>query len=145
MVTTSYSIDIDVPVARLFAYTNDPSKMPEWSNVLGCEGEPGMPAGSIVTVETQFLGRRSVFKVEMIENDGRSLTKARTIRGPVKFETMHQFEELRPKSSRLKTTVKIEVGTVYKLAEPALESITHTIIEGDSKMLKAILENGLAN
>lgn len=144
MVTTSYTTDINVPMARVFEYTNDPAKMPEWSNILRCEGEPGMPMGSVVTVETQFLGRRSVFKVEMIENDGHSRTKGRTIRGPVKFETTHQFVELTPKSCRFTTTVTIEVGTVYKLAEPALESITHTIIESDTKTLKTIMENDLA-
>jgi hypothetical protein len=69
-------------------------------------------------------------------------TRARTVRGPVKFETTYELSEAGTARTLLKVCVKIDAGNVYKLAEPALQSISHTILETDIKLLKAILEQG---
>ena len=142
MISFYYSLEIDCPRNQVFAFVTNPAKVPLWQpSVLKAQGPTGMPAGSILIFDTQFLGRRSRMTIEMLENDGRTTTKGRSVRGPVKFETTYEFEELSEKRMRLSARIRIDAGTVYKLAEPALHAVSQAIIETDFKMLKAVLES----
>ena len=143
MISVFVTEEIGRPRGEVFDFVNDPSKVPLWQpSVISAEGIPGMPEGSEIVFDTQFLGRRSKMVIVIVENDGKSLTRSRSVRGPVKFETIYAFKEISPERTRVEVRVQIDAGMVYKLAEPALQSISRTIVESDLKLAKAILEQG---
>jgi carbon monoxide dehydrogenase subunit G len=143
MITTSSSIEVKRPRREVFAFVTDQTQFPLWhSGVISVEGDNGMRPGGVYSIEMQYLGRRSVSKVEVLENNGLSVTRARSVRGPLHFDTTTELDELAPTRTRVTMRVRIDAGMIYKLAEPALESITNAILEADLKTLKALLEQG---
>jgi hypothetical protein len=141
MITASASIEINRRRADVFGFVTDTANTQLWqSGVIRMDGPKGMPVGSVYVMESQFLGQRQISRVEVTENDGGSLTRARSTRGPLKFETIQHFRAMKRGGTLVTISARIDAGAVFKLAEPALQSITETILEADLKTLKVVLE-----
>ncbi|HUD11516.1 MAG TPA: SRPBCC family protein [Candidatus Saccharimonadia bacterium] len=142
MIITSSQIDIAVPREQVFEFMVDPAKFKLWhANVLEVTTTSGMDTGSTGAMEMQILGRRieSSFKIE--ENDGVGLTRVHSSHGPLKYWTTQVLEQKSPQLTRVNIYIKIDAGSVFMLAEPALESIANSTMESDLKTLKAVLED----
>jgi hypothetical protein len=141
MISTAAHIEVDRAIGDVFAFITDTTKTPLWqTGVIRIDGPPGMREGAVYEMETHFLGRINKSRFEVLENDGKGTTRAHSIRGPLKFETTQRCEETPLGRTRVTLEVKIDAGLVYKLAEPALESITKTLLEADLKTLKVVIE-----
>lgn len=126
----------------VFAFVCDPVKAPVWhTGVSKFEATPGLPAGSQGELTMTIMGRvlRSTFV--MVENDGHGMTKSRSSQGPIGYETTQLVEPLPAGTTRVRVLTRIDAGMVFKLAEPALESIANYYMEMDLKTLKTILES----
>jgi hypothetical protein len=141
MVHTHVEIKIARPVAEVFKYITTPEKMLQWqSTLVDFEAEPGLPVGSTGMAVTQVLGQRIISRFEVLENDGRGIYRVKSRQGPLQYSTTQQVVAV-PEGSLVIHESIIDAGTVFKLAEGALESIAKAHFESDLTTLKALLEN----
>jgi hypothetical protein len=142
MIVASASIEIKRPRIEVFDFVANHDNTPLWqAGVIQIAGPSGMTVGATYEVQMHFLGRAQRSTFEVLENDGLSYTKAHSTRGPLKYETTQRFEELSSRRTRISINVRIDAGSVFKLAEPALHSITLTVLEANLKTLKILLES----
>jgi hypothetical protein len=141
MITTASSVTIDRPQGEVFAFICDPTKAALWHvGVTSFNALDGMPADSQGELTMVIMGRQLHSTFVILENDGAGRTRSRSSQGPIRYETTQLIESTGPNVSRLTIYTRIDAGTVFKLAEPALESIASYHMELDLKTLKAILE-----
>jgi hypothetical protein len=141
MVRTRVSITIARPPQQVFPYFIDPAKMLLWqSSLVDLQAEPGLPVGSTGMAVTQILGQRMLSRFEVLENDGRGFYAAKSAQGPLQYRTTQTVEAIAG-GSRVTNVTDIDAGTIFKLAEGALESIARARFESDLKTLKALLES----
>jgi carbon monoxide dehydrogenase subunit G len=142
MIHTTSEIEIERTRPDVFAFMMDPEKTMLWhGGVLRVRADNGMAAGSTGEMQMHFLGRNFESRFEVTENDGVGRTVMTSRHGPLRYVTTQILEDVSPSSTVVKIRVQIDAGTVFKLAEPALESIANSIMESDLNMLKAVLEN----
>jgi hypothetical protein len=131
-----------MPRQEVFDFMANPDKSPLWhAGILGISAEQGMAANTSGEMTMQLLGRRIESRFKVVENDGTSFMKVHSNRGPIRYETTHVLESIEPRVTKVTMHTKIDAGTVFRLAEPALESIANSMMESDLKTLKAVLEN----
>jgi hypothetical protein len=132
------------PPVEVFEFITDPSKVLVWhSETIGIEGSKGMPVGSTGQVITRVMGQDVVSRFEVVENDGKSITVARSTQGPLRFETKQIVLPKAAGQSLVWIETRIDAGAIFRLAEPVVESLLRTSIEADLHTLKVVLENQL--
>jgi carbon monoxide dehydrogenase subunit G len=120
----------------------NPEKTMLWhGGVLSVRADHGMAANSTGEMHMHFLGRNFETRFEVKENDGVSRTVMISSHGPLRYVTTQVLHETAPNLTRVTVRVQIDAGAVFKLAEPALESIANTIMIADLNTLKAVLED----
>lgn len=141
MITTKVQIEINRPAQDVFNFIIEPSNAVLWQlTTAEVTGEPGAPAGSVGQVVTQVFGQRLTSRYEILENDGRGYLHAKSSQGPLRFDTMQRVVPTK-RGCQVILATSIDAGTVFKLAETALESIARARFESDLKTLKALMEN----
>lgn len=141
MIITICHIDIARPAAETFAFMTDPDRATFWhTGVLEFKAEPGMPVGSHGHLVMTVMGQKMTTTFTILENDGKTITRARSNQGPIRYETTQTVGSLSRKSCRVSVRTTIDAGFVFKLAEPALESIANLYLDADLQTLKATLE-----
>ena len=142
MVTSVSSIQIKRPAEEVFEFITDPGKARVWHiETVGIEGAKGMPVGSTGVVITRVMGQDVESRFEVVENDGKSVTVARSIQGPLKFETKQIVLPVAGGGVVVRIETRIDAGMIFRLAEPVVETLLRTSIEADLHTLKAVLEN----
>jgi carbon monoxide dehydrogenase subunit G len=142
MILTTSQIEITLPRQQVFNFIVDPSKSTLWhAGVIDISADRSMAENSSGEITMQILGRRIESRFSVLENDGIGFTKVHSNHGPITYETTQILEELAPRLTRVTIQTKIDAGTVFRLAEPALESIANSMMESDLKTLKAVLES----
>jgi hypothetical protein len=145
MVTSVSNIQINRPPAEVFEFITDPGKALIWHlETVGIEGRRGMPAGSTGQIITRVMGQDIVSSFEVVENDGKSLTVARSTQGPLRFETKQIVIPLADGQSLVRIETRIDAGAIFRLAEPVVESLLRTSIDADLQTLKVVLENHIS-
>lgn len=142
MINVEHTLVIERPAAEIFAYTTDPTKLPDWqSTALEASMDGPMRVGARGSEIRKFLGRRMETQVEVTgyEQDRRFALKAVT--GPVPF-TFEQTLDPAEGGTRVHATVQGEPGGFFKLAEPLVERAVRRQLQTDYEQLKDILEAG---
>jgi hypothetical protein len=144
MVKSVSEIEISCPAHEVFEFISDPAKARVWhTEILEIDGVTGMPEGSTGTMVTMVVGREIKSRYIVVENDGSKLTRVRSTQGPLNFETAQMVTRLGPRLTRVRIETRIDAGSIFRLAEPALESVTRGRINADLLTLKAVLESDL--
>lgn len=141
MIVSKVQKIIKRPPEEVFDYITDPAKSVLWqSSVAEIQASPGLTKGSSGMVVMGLFGRRMVSRFEVIENDGHSYYRARSTQGPIEYDSTQRVDPV-PEGSQVSFVTKIDAGTVFRLAETALQAIAKARFEADLETLKALLEN----
>ena len=140
MVKAEHTIVVERPVAEVFAYLTDVSKLPEWqSGVVEAKAEGATEEGATFREVRKFLGKRMESTIEVTEYERDRLFTITVRRGPVPFEVRHVFEEA-DGGTRLTVSGSGEPGGFFKLAEPIVGRAAERTFQNDFGNLKDILE-----
>ncbi len=147
MARAEASVEINRPIAEVFAFATDLPKMPEWSGEviesrLTSEGPLG--AGSTFTGVGRFLGRRIEVENEVTAFEPNARVVFKTISGPVKSENSFTFESLEG-GTRVTEAIDLEAGGFFRVAEPLLARMIRRQFETNLANLKDLLEAELAS
>jgi hypothetical protein len=140
VITSQLSIRIRRPLAEVYAYLMDVPNFVVWQSALmDVEASDGMNVGSAITFTALGLGQKLKLAAKVIENDNKSSFRVVSTRGPVEFDSLYTL-----RADGEDTIVwlknKIDTNTVFRLAEPVLQSMSDSRYEADLAALKAILE-----
>jgi carbon monoxide dehydrogenase subunit G len=142
METIETSIDIQRPVAVVFAFVSDQRHNPEWIGLfkevqVTPDGPPTV--GTQVKAVVSFLGVKlePTTQITALEpNRSFSFTGSS---GPAAVEATMRFEAV-GEGTRLSSTFKMEPGGLFKVAGPVFASQFKKQQEADFQRLKALLE-----
>jgi uncharacterized protein YndB with AHSA1/START domain len=142
MISVEKSVQINRPIAEVFAYATDISKNAEWSaDVVRAEqtsaGPVGVGATSILV--QKFMGKEMKNEAKVTVYDPPHRFGFKTTSGPVQFEGTQTFEEAEG-GTRMTFSMQGEAGGFFKVAEGLLAREVEKSFERDLKTLKAKLE-----
>jgi uncharacterized protein YndB with AHSA1/START domain len=136
VVRVELAIEIERPLADVFAYVTDPDHLPEWQ-------ESAVAIRKISDrrwdEERRIAGRRVECEVEVTDLEPDKQFNLRSHAKPVEFEVEHLFSET-DGGTRIKVTAKGKTRGLMRFAEGTIESRAHKELEADFERLKAILE-----
>lgn len=143
MIAFELSLDIDRPLADVFAWWADPNNIPIWQSGVTCVdydgGAPGR--GSRYTVHRKALGMTQQMRTTLVEFEENVRVVENSRGGPATNTVTTTFEELSPGRTQMATTVQVDLGGVLgrfgdKLAGGKVKSQA----AGDQQRLKQALE-----
>ena len=138
-------IEIDRPIAQVFAYASDPDNAPSWYvNIKSVEWQspPPFKIGSRHAFVAHFLGRRLAYTYETVELVAESRLVMRTAEGPFPMETTYTWEARGESRTRMTLRNRGEPRGFSRLAAPLMAVVMRRATQKDLERLKALLENG---
>ena len=99
----------------------------------------GLNTGSQIEATFQYMGKEHVTVAEVLENDGASRYRVKSLQGPLTYLVTYQLVE-EGTATRLTIDSEGEMGTLLKLAEPVIKYMSETRQESNLKILKSVLE-----
>ena len=140
MITSELSIMIRRSRSDVFAYLMDLSNYVTWqAGLVKVAASNGMEVGSTITFTSVGLGKTFNLKAQVVENEPNSFFRVVSSRGPVTFEALYKLSN-DGDDTVVRLVNKIQTNSVFKLAEPVLQSITDSQYTADLRTLKAVLE-----
>jgi uncharacterized protein YndB with AHSA1/START domain len=144
MVKMEFSIHIDRPVAEVFEYLADPTKLSEWSSIID-EARPSetpIRVGTKVRTRAKILGRKLESDYEVIEYQVNKRFVTKTNRPfPLTRADTYQSEG---GGTRVVLAAEAEPGGFFRLGEPILARIMKKQIEAELNTVKELLEAEVA-
>lgn len=142
MITSRLSIAIQRPLAEVYDFLMEPKNYLLWmSGVKRIEATDGMTIGSLLTFIASGLGRTIKSQAIVTANDGRSMLQAVSRQGPLTFDSRYQLVARDATTTELTLINTIETGTLFRLAESALQSISDARYGADLETLRQLLEH----
>lgn len=141
MITVEKTVQINRPVADVFAYVTDYKNLTKWQGgveSIEAEGETNAVGGKYTEVR-KFLGRemKTTLEITVLETNAKWSAKALT--GPVPYEATTTFESANG-GTRMTTRVDGEPSGFFKMAQGAVKNQLDKSLEEDMQRLKKILE-----
>ena len=140
MVRIEVSAEISRPVAEVFGYATDPTKVPEWNAIVeeNKASEVPLKVGSKVTTRARFLGRRvdSVNEVTELVPNQKYVQKTDK---PFPLTLTNLFSAAAD-GTRLTTILEGEPGGFFKIGEPILVRIAKKQFQAQLDTMKELLE-----
>ncbi|TAN34589.1 hypothetical protein EPN29_02640 [bacterium] len=140
MVKFEVSVHIDRPLAEVFKYMVDYSKLPEWNSIVeeATPSETPIRVGSRVQSKARFLGRRieGTFEVTEHELNKRHATKAEK---PFPLIVTNTFEA-EGGGTKVMGIFEGEPGGFFKIGEPILGRIAKKQFQAQLDTAKELLE-----
>ena len=145
MRTVTSSIIVQRPIEEVFTFVTDARNNPLWQTGRGLRETQQSPDGPVgvgtrITEVWSFMGRTSEATSEVIEYEpNRSYTRA-GISGssPIK-QGVYTFESV-SEGTRWTSSVQVEVGGLFAIAEPLLANTLKQGFEEGMAEAKALLE-----
>ncbi len=134
------SIEIERPVAEVFAYVSDPTHLPEWTPIVTdvrTEASPPSAAGTRFTVTQKFLGTRWETPCEVVSSDGGRFSY-RSVGGPVPYTFTYTCETV-PGGTRLTMVGEGEPGNLFRLAGPLFVKAAQRQVKSDLETIRDLL------
>jgi uncharacterized membrane protein len=136
VVRVELAVEIERPIADVFAYVTDPEHVPEWQE----------SAVSIRKIsdgrweeERRIAGRRVECEVKVTDLEPGRRFNLRSDAGSMEFEVKHLFTET-DGGTRLEVAAEGKAGGLMRLAERTIESRARDELEADLDRLKRVLE-----
>lgn len=142
MLKVEQTIQINRPVADVFAYICDPANESNWQDgVTDAKLVSGgsLGAGSEISETRKFLGREMVSKMTVTKYEANKIFSGKVTEGPVPFEFTQTFEPV-DGGTRVTMVIEGEPGGFFKLAGGMVQKQLQTQIAGDFERAKKILE-----
>jgi len=140
MVKFEVAIEISRPIDEVFAYLDDPTKMPEWNALIeeARSSETPVRRGTTISTRARFLGRKIESTFEVVEHVPNKTFVQRTDK-PFPFTITNVFEAA-GKGTRVKALFEGEPGGFFKLGEPILARIAKKQFQAQVDTVKELLE-----
>jgi uncharacterized protein YndB with AHSA1/START domain len=140
MIKFEISLHINRPVAEVFKYMNDPTKMPEWNSTIeeATPSETPVKVGTRVRSRLRMLGRKieGTYEVVELEPNKRVVNKSDE---PFPLKVINTFEAENG-GTRLVSAAEGELGGFFKLSEPILTRIVKKQLQAQYETAKELLE-----
>ncbi len=140
MVKVEISLHINRPVAEVFKYMNDPTKMPEWNSTIeeATPSETPVKVGTRVRSRLRMLGRKieGTYEVVELEPNRRVVNKSDE---PFPWKAIITFQSENG-GTRLVSAAEGELGGFFKLSEPIFARIMKKQLQAQYETAKELLE-----
>lgn len=136
-------IVIGRPVGVVAAYAADPSNAPAWyENIasVAWQTDPPLQAGSRMTFNARFLGRRLAYTYEVIAFVPTERLVMRTAQGPFPMETAYTWQPVDDGSTRMTLRNRGEPAGFPRLARPLISAAMKHANHKDLRRLRDILQ-----
>ena len=136
------SVEIRLPVERVFAYVTDVKNLPKWiSSMLEAEQtSPGqMAVGATFRGVNQMMGQRMAWTSKVTEYESNKKTHEAISSGSTLIEENMTFESVEG-GTKFTFADDIKVGGLLKLFAPMMTSMMRKQTRGNLNELKHILE-----
>jgi uncharacterized protein YndB with AHSA1/START domain len=140
MVKFEISEHINRPVAEVFKYISDPTKLPEWNTIVeeSIPSETPIKVGTRVKQRARFLGRKLESTAEVTEHQ---LDKRFTTKTDKPFPlTVSTAFEAEGGGTKLVLVMEGEPGGFFKVGEPILARIAKKQMQAQLDTAKELLE-----
>src|SRR3989442_13292215 len=133
MVKIEISLHVNRPVAEVFNYLNDPTKMAEWNPIIeeATPSETPVKVGTRIRTRTRMLGRKIEGTLEVVEYEPNKRVVQKSDE-PFPFKVINTFQAENG-GTRLVSAAEAELGGFFKLSEPIFapvgEKHTQTRVE----------------
>lgn len=140
MVKVEISLHINRPVAEVFKYMNDPTKMPEWNSTIeeATPSETPVKVGTRIRSRLRMLGRKieGTYEVVELEPNKRVVNKGDE---PFPWKAIITFQ---PENggTRIVSAAEGELGGFFKLSEPIFARIMKKQLQAQYETAKELLE-----
>lgn len=142
MATFDVSTTIKRPVEDVFAVISNVENGPRWSSA-ALEAEQTSPGpigvGTTARVVGKFLGKRIESESEITEFESNRKYTFQSKSGPFPIKGSVTLEQIEG-GTRVSTTVEVEPGGFFKLAEPLVISMGKRQFQSDLDTLKDLME-----
>jgi uncharacterized protein YndB with AHSA1/START domain len=140
MVKVEISLHINRPVAEVFKYMNDPTKMPEWNSTIeeATPSETPVKVGTRIRSRLRMLGRKieGTYEVVELEPNKRVVNKSDE---PFPWKAIMTFQAENG-GTRLVSAAEGELGGFFKLSEPIFARIMKKQLQAQYETAKELLE-----
>ncbi len=140
MVKVEISLHINRPVAEVFKYMNDPTKMPEWNSTIeeATPSETPVKVGTRIRSRLRMLGRtmEGAYEVVELEPNKRVVNKSDE---PFPWKAIITFQAENG-GTRLVSAAEGELGGFFKLSEPIFARIVKKQLQAQYETAKELLE-----
>ncbi len=140
MVKFEITVHVNRPVAEVFKYMDDPTKLPEWNSIVeeATPSETPVKVGTRVRSRARFLGRKIDSTFEVIEHEPNKRFVQKTDK-PFSFKLTNTFE---PEGDGTKVVAAFEgePGGFFKLGEQILTRIAKKQFQAQLDTAKELLE-----
>ena len=144
MISVEESVQIDKPVAEVFAFVTNGANTTKWQ--VGVEaveqGEgPENAVGSRYTEVRKFMGQEMKTTLEITAFETNARWGAKVVKGPVPYEITTKFESAEG-GTKMTTRVEGEPSGFFKVAQGMVSSQLGKNIQESGQNLKKLLEAG---
>jgi len=142
MITVERSVQINKPVAEVFAFVTNGENTVKWQvgvEAVQQEEGPVNTVGSLYSEVRKFMGQEMKTILELTTFEPNAKWGAKVVKGPVPYEITTTFE---PADSGTKMTTRVEgePSGFFKVAQGMVSSQLEKNIEESGQKLKALLE-----
>jgi uncharacterized protein YndB with AHSA1/START domain len=143
MITTRVTVQINRPVADVFAYVTDPANFPRWAGSLVKESRKitagPVGVGTTFTQVNRLIGRRFTSKLRVVTYEPEQKYEYVTTAGPIKFAGHYSFAAVDGGTRFTSVDESLPSGFLRYL-QPLLQPFAQRQITANLARLKAILE-----
>ena len=140
MIKLEISLHINRPVAEVFKYLNDPTKMSEWNPIIeeATASETPVKAGTRIRTRARMLGRKVEGTLEVLEYEPNKRVVQKSDE-PFSFKVTNTFQAENG-GTRLVSAAEGELGGFFKLSEPIFARIVKKQLQAQYETAKELLE-----
>jgi len=140
MVKFEISAHINRPLAEVFKYMADPTKLPEWNSIVeeATASETPIRVGTRVQQRARFLGRKIEWTLEVTEHELNKRFVQKTEK-PFPFAVTNTFEA-EGGGTKVIAGLEGEPGGFFKIGEPILTRIAKKQFQAQLDTAKELLE-----
>ena len=140
MMKFEISVHVNRPVAEVFQYLNDPTKMPEWNATIeeATPSETPIKVGTHIRTRGRILGRKIEGTVEVVEYEPNKRVVQKSDE-PFSWKAINTFQADNG-GTRLVSACEGESHGFLKLSEPILARIVKKQLQAQFETAKELLE-----
>ena len=138
------TVQVNRPVAEVFAYVTDPANLGEWQNLVSVTKETEGPVGPgtrFREVRRAPFGRTTEAIVEVSAYEANRRFHLRIVSGPLPIDGRNEFTAV-DGATRIEFVAEGELRGALRLAAPVLGRLLRRQFDGDYTRLKDALESG---
>ncbi len=140
MIISDHAIEILRPPHEVFAYLMDISNYKLWqSGLVEVKASKGLQVGSEIVFTSIGIGQTFKLRAVVTENDLATSFRVLSRQGPVSFDSQYVLET-NGSHTILSVINRVDTGSIFKITENVLQSVSDAKYQADLKTLKALLE-----